>query len=553
MFKDHPKGLVVLFFSNMGERFGYYTMMAIFALFFESKFGLSVKEVGFVWSGFLFAIYFLPLFGGILADKVGYGKTIILGIVLMFTGYGMMGIPGMSMTFIFISLFVIALGTGFFKGNLVVILGNLYESQGYKKMHSAAFNIFYMGINIGAFFAPYAATGIRNWLMAKDGFVYNAKLPGMIHQYLAKSDSYEYVKELTALATEQTGAAVTNLTEFCNNYVESLSRGYNAAFAVAAVSIVASLVIFIAYRKHYKHADIRQAEKIKDENEVELSPKQVKDRVFALMMVFLVVIFFWMAFHQNGYTLTMFAKNYTVSSVGTFTKVFFDITAFLSLIGIILGFVFLIGKNFKAKMKKIGGALIAACSVLFYFRYTSFAAENAISPELFQSFNPIFVVFLTPIILGFFAWLSKKGHEPSPPKKMGIGMMILGAAWILMTLVASGLDSPASLVSQGGVSAMLVSSYWLIAMYFIMTVSELFISPMGLAYVAKVSPPKLKGTMQGGWLAATALGNLLSGIVGVPYEKFELWQTYGLLVLTSLIAGGLMFFMLKKLEKAASS
>jgi len=414
MFKDHPKGLVVLFFSNMGERFGYYTMMAIFALFFESKFGLSVKEVGFVWSGFLFAIYFLPLFGGILADKVGYGKTIILGIVLMFTGYGMMGVPGMSMTFIFVSLFVIALGTGFFKGNLVVILGNLYESQGYKKMHAAAFNIFYMGINIGAFFAPYAATGIRNWLMAKDGFFYNAKLPGMIHQYLAyiktgNIEPYKYIGELKNLAAEQTGSAVTNLTEFCHNYVDSLSQGYNAAFAIAAVSIVASLFIFIGFKKHYKHADIRQSDKIKDENEIDLSPKQVKDRVFALVMVFLVVIFFWMAFHQNGYTLTMFAKNYTAQSVGTFTKVFFDITAFLSLIGVIIGVVFVIGKSFKGNMKLWGAGLIAGGSALFYYRYSSFSNENAISPELFQSFNPIFVVFLTPIVLGFFAWLSKKG------------------------------------------------------------------------------------------------------------------------------------------------
>ncbi len=553
MLKNHPKGLFVLFFSNMGERFGYYTMMAIFALFFESKFGLSVKEVGFVWSGFLFSIYFLPLFGGILADKFGYGKTIVLGIVLMFTGYGMMGIPGMSMTFIFISLFVIALGTGFFKGNLVVILGNLYESQGYKKLHAAAFNIFYMGINIGAFFAPYAATGIRNWLMAKDGFVYNAKLPGMIYQYLAHSDSYKYLEQLKNLASEQMGGPVKDLTQFCHNYVDSLSHGYNAAFVVAALSIVSSLFIFIGFKKYYKHADIRQSEKIKSDNVVELTAKQVKDRVFALLMVFLVVIFFWMAFHQNGYTLTMFAKNYTASSVGTFTKVFFDITAFLSLIGIIIGLVFLIGKNFKGNMKKIGGLLVIAGSVLFYYRYTTFAVENKISPELFQSFNPIFVVFLTPIVLGFFTWLAKKGYEPSPPKKMGIGMMILGAAWLLMALVASGLDSPASLEGIGGVSSMLVTPYWLIAMYFIMTVSELFISPMGLAYVAKVSPPKLKGTMQGGWLAATALGNLLSGIVGVPYAKLALWQTYGLLVVTSLVAGGLMFFMLKKLERAASS
>lgn len=554
MFKGHPKGLIVLFFSNMGERFGYYTMMAIFTLFFEAKFGLQIQDVGFIWGAFLFSIYFLPLFGGMLADKIGYGKVVSMGIVLMFTGYGMMAIPGQGMVFIYISLFVIAAGTGFFKGNLAVIVGNLYESEKYKKMTDSAFNIYYMGINVGAFFAPFAATGIRNWLMAKDGLSYSAKLPGMVHLFL-KGELTD-TTELTTLAMQQLGDKFTNLTDFCNQYVASLSQGYNAGFAIASVSIVLSLVIFLAFKKYYKHADYLQKDKVKTaEDAKELTPQQFRHRIFALLMVFAVVIFFWMAFHQNGYLLTVFAKNYTVDAVGPFTFIFFNLSSFLSLIAVIIGVIFVVGRNFQKIFKMIGAALIVVGGAILYWRYSSYAESNHISPELFQSFNPIFVVFLTPLIVAFFLRLNKKGKEPATPKKIGIGMMLLGAGWMLMVLVAliRGLDSPATLAPVGGVSSLLVSPYWLISIYFASTVAELFISPMGLAYVAKVAPPKIRGTMQGGWLAATAIGNLLSGVMGTPYAKLELWQSYGILVVTSVIAGGIMFLMLKKLEKFTSS
>jgi POT family proton-dependent oligopeptide transporter len=242
-----------------------------------------------------------------------------------------------------------------------------------------------------------------------------------------------------------------------------------------------------------------------------------------------------------------------VGQVGGFTNIFFDLPAFLSLIGIIVGLVFLIMKRFKGAMKGAGAALIVVGALILYWRMNGFTDFNPISPELFQAFNPIFVVFLTPIVIGFFAMMSRKDKEPSSPKKIGIGMMLLASGWVVMIIAGSGLASPASLKSVGGVSPMLVSSYWLMSVYFTMTVAELFISPMGLAYVAKVSPPKFRGMMQGGWLAATAVGNSLSGLVAIPYANLELWQTFGLLVLTSVIAGGIMFGMMKKLERAVES
>lgn len=553
MLKDHPKGLVVLFFSNMGERFGYYTMMAIFTLYFEGSFGLSISNVGIIWGAFLFSIYFIPLLGGMLADKVGYGKIVAAGIVLMFVGYGMMAVPGQAQLFVFISLFVIAIGTGFFKGNLVVILGNLYEDKKYKKLHDAAFNIYYMGINIGAFLSPFAATWIRNYLLKGDGFFYDARVPGMANQFL--KGTLANVAQYEEIARGMVGDAFTNLTNFSQNYIASLGRGYNAGFAIASVSIIISLLIFLFFKKYYKHADYLQKDKLKaDETIVDLTPQQSRNRVFALMMVFAVVIFFWMAFHQNGLILTVFAKNYTAGSVGPITKLFFDLPAFLSIIAVIMGLIFLSMKRFKGNVKIIGLALIVVGAFIVNWRYGVFKAlgnENPISPELFQSFNPIFVVFMTPVILGIFAFLRSRDKEPSSPRKIGIGMLLMGFGWLILitAAVTNNLASPKELVTVGGVSSVLTSPYWLISMYFGMTIAELFISPMGLAYVAKVAPPKLRGTMQGGWLAATAIGNLLSGIMAFPYAKLELWQTYAILVVTSCLAGGIMFAMLKKLNQ----
>ncbi len=547
MFKNHPKGLIVLFFANMGERFGYYTMIPIFALFFQARFGLSAESVGNIWSIFLFGVYFLPLFGGILADRIGYGKTITVGILLMIAGYAFMGIPGQTMFFIYFALFVIALGTGLFKGNLAVILGNLYEEKGYKKMHDAAFNIFYMGINIGAFFAPYAATTLRDWLLGKDGFTYVASVPGMIHQFY--KGKLENIQELESIARHQMGDAYVSIKDFGDRYIDSLSQGYHAAFALAACSIVISLIIFIFYKKYYKHADYLHSNKTgNDSNKVELTPKQTKERIVALILVFTVVIFFWMAFHQNGLTLTWFARDYTADSVSPLTKIFFDLPAFLSIIAIIIGLVFVIKKTSLPRTRRAGGIAMIAAAIVLWWRYGTFGDTNQISPELFQSFNPIFVVFLTPVIVAFFAWLNKRGKEPSSPKKIGIGMLMLGTGWIIMILASLGLISPKALAGSGGVSSFLVAPYWLIGMYFTLTVSELFISPMGLAFVAKVSPPKFRGMMQGGWLAATAVGNMLSGQVAKPYAALELWQTYSLLVITSLMSAAFMFLIIKKLE-----
>ena len=555
MFKGHPKGLFVAFFANMGERFGYYTMLAIFLLYLQSKFGWTTSEAGRVYGFFLFGVYFLPLLGGFISDNIlGYGKTILLGIIVMFAGYVLLALPGTGEYFIYFALGVIALGTGFFKGNLQALVGNLYDEAKFSHLRDSAFNLFYMGINIGAFFAPSAAGGMRNWILARSGFTYDSAIPSLAHKYL--NHTLENTTQLEQLAHAQQGALFTNLTDFCNQYIASISQAYNAGFAVAAVSMIASLIIFVGFRKYYKTADVthKQQKAAKSPNLVELTASQTKDRLVALGLVFFVVGFFWMAFHQNGFTLTIFARDYTVSSVSQGSAIIFNLATFLPLLIAILGVVLLFGKGNAGKTRIIGGVIALASILVAWFTIHHLQPEgNKISPEIFQQFNPIFIVFLTPIVIGFFSYLNKKGKEPSSPKKIGIGMLITAVGFLIMVLASQGLMSPAELAVKGGVSDTLLSPYWLIGTYFTLTIAELFLSPIGISFVSKVAPPQFKGLAQGGWFFATAIGNLMAGFIGPFWDKWQLWQFFMLLVCLTILSAIFIFSILKRLERATTS
>lgn len=283
MFENQPKGLYALALANTGERFGYYTMLAIFALFMQAKFGWTESEAGQVYAIFLAVVYFAPLLGGMLADKIGYGKCVTLGFATMFLGYLGLAIPTgadeMGKIAMFAGLACVSLGTGLFKGNLQVLVGNLYDSPQYASSRDSAFSLFYMAINLGSMFAPSMAKWITNLYLGQYGFVYDA--------------------------ANQNPA-----------YLKALYGAYGLCFGVACISLIFSAVVYFAFRGWFKHADItaKQAKESKQEVE-ELTPKQTRDRIVALLLVFGVVIFFWMAFHQNGSALTFFAKKYTNLSV----------------------------------------------------------------------------------------------------------------------------------------------------------------------------------------------------------------------------------------------
>ena len=554
MFKGQPKGLYALALANTGERFGYYTMLAIFMLFLQAKFGFGGAVASTIYAIFLAAVYFMPVLGGILADKIGYGKCVVTGVIVMFAGYACLSIPtaanALGIALMIGALLLISVGTGLFKGNLQVMVGNLYDDPKYSARRDSAFSLFYMAINIGAMFAPSAATAITNRFLAKAGLIYKADIPALAHQLLAGTITPENTDKLTALAAQMPGYSAPDLGTFSQYYIDHLSSSYNMGFAVACISLIVSMAIYFGFKSWFKHADVN-AKQAKASNAPvqELTPKQEKDRITALVMVFAVVIFFWMAFHQNGQSLTWFARDYTQPIATGWSRIGFNIWA-LALIAVSIYTLFGIFQSDNTKGKIVNGAITAAlwCGAIAIYR--GLPSPLDIQPQLFQQFNPFFVVALTPVSMAIFSALASKGKEPSAPRKIALGMLVAAVGYLIMILASVGQPSPASI--QGTVSPDPVIPQWLMGTYLTLTFAELLLSPMGISFVSKVAPPKVKGLMMGLWFAATAVGNYLSSIPGLLWEKVPLWANWALLMGLCLIAAAMMFAMLRKIEAATA-
>lgn len=552
MFEGQPKGLYALALANTGERFGYYTMLAIFTLFLQAKFGFTAAETSTIFGSFLAAVYFMPLIGGILADKFGYGKMVTTGIVVMFIGYVLLSIPTPSSTgkiLMFGALALIACGTGLFKGNLQVMVGNLYDAPEYKAKRDTAFSIFYMAINIGAMYAPTAATLITNKMLSKAGFTYVPQLPSLAHQFLNGTITEEGATTLSGLQAAQN--FVGDTATFCTTYIDKLSEAYNYGFAIACISLIVSMLIYVACRPMFKHADYNSKQaKPANVQEEELTPAQTKARIQALLLVFAVVIFFWMAFHQNGLTLTFFARDYTAQAVTGLDRLGFNIVNLTFLLVIVYaGFSLFQSKTGKAK--GISGLVLVIMLGLLGWSYSSMDPTVGILPQIFQQFNPFFVIVLTPVSLAVFGYLAKKKKEPSAPRKIGIGMVIAACGFLIMALGSLGLPTPAAVEANGISADVLVSPNWLISTYLVLTFAELLLSPMGISFVSKVAPPKYKGMMMGGWFVATAIGNYLVAIIGYLWGGMQLWMVWSVLIVCCLLSALFIFSIMKRLEKVA--
>ena len=558
MFKGQPKGLYALSLANTGERFGYYTMLAIFTLFLQAKFGYTEAVTTQIYGIFLAAVYFMPFFGGILADKFGFGKMVTLGIFVMFVGYALLAIPTdagfAGQALMFGALALIACGTGLFKGNLQVLVGNLYDDPAYQAKRDNAFSIFYMAINIGAMFAPGMAKWITNHFLAQDGLVYNGQIPALAHQYLEQGANMpaEPLAKLQELAASM--GATGDLAAFSEHYIEKLSTAYNMGFGVACISLVVSYLIYVGFRKTFKHADVTAkqqaaAESAAGVHHTELTPAQTKSRITALLLVFAVVIFFWMAFHQNGSTMTFFARDYTTSEATGITRMGFDI---LNLVLVLVGVYGIVGffQSDKSRGKIISAVVFAAALGALFYRYTITHDPVHILPSDFQQFNPFYVVGLTPISVAIFTALARKGKEPSAPRKIGMGMIIAAAGFLILTVASFGLMSPAE-VKAAGASDTFVSQNWLISTYLVLTFAELLLSPMGISFVSKVAPPKYKGMMMGCWFAATAVGNYATSLIGYLWGSgMALWMVWSVLIILCLLSAVFIFSIMKKLESA---
>jgi len=560
MFKGHPKGLIVAFFANMGERFGFYTMVSIFVLFMQAKYGMTAGASSLVYSLFMFGVYVFPLLGGALADRVlGYGRTIKLGMIVMFIGYILLALPTRMATgfgLVVAALATIALGTGLFKGNLQALVGNLYDDPRYSPLRDRAFNLFYMGINVGAMFAPTASEKVSNWILSASHYVYDARIPALANDFLkgrlAGAADYLAIAQL-----QDSSLTLDSLRAFSESYINALGKSYHFGFGVACISLIISMLVFWGFRKHYAQADLTEKQKKLSEAHkaqvVELTPQQTKARLVALGLVFFVVIFFWMSFQQSAATMTFFARDYTVPSVGKISNLWLDLAGLLSIALAAAGLAFLFRKGSGRTARLLGGAAFIGFGLLAYLRYGGYQDINPFTPQRFQHFNPFFIVVLTPIIVAIFGYLNRKGKEPSAPRKIALGMLMTALAFTILVVGSLRLPSPESLGGLVAPAASQVSVYWLISTYFMLTIAELFLSPIGISFVSRVAPPKYKGLMQGGWFAATAIGMNLVGVVGYLWMRVPLWSLWMICVAACILSAGFMLAVLKRLERAAGA
>lgn len=612
MLKQHPKGLLVAFFTNMGERFGFYTMMAILVMFLQARYGLDADSAGSIYSWFYFAIYALALIGGMLADWTKkYKSVIFIGQIIMFVGYCIIAIPGSELWVSIAALLIIALGNGLFKGNLQAVVGQMYDDEKYKKFRDSAFMIFYMGINVGAFFAPFVAKAIKEYWLTSKGYVENANLPSLCHQYLAGTikDVDQFQSLANAAVIPGSAKSATDLTVFATDYINVFSTGFNYAFGIAAGAMILSLVVYVIFNRllpsKYKLALAEKQNQVAQEKApalnlssnvryiiislglmalvtaafyiadgytdlkdinyklglavglfvafvsliFQISTKEEKPRVVALTLVFVVVIFFWMSFHQNGLTLTMFARDYTNQYVGPYTNLLFNVWSILAVIGSISGCVMAFISK-KTLLRIFGAVGFLGFAFLSYYFASTYSESNLISPEVFQSFNPLFIVALTPLVMGIFAMLNKNGKEPSSPRKIGIGMIIAAVGFVLVLISSLGLASPNEMAGAAVAEVDRVSPYWLMSSYLILTIAELFLSPIGLSFVAKVAPARFQGLMQGGWLLATAIGNKFLFVGSLLWGKVDLYILWGIFIICCILAAIFIFSIMKKLEAA---
>jgi POT family proton-dependent oligopeptide transporter len=437
MLRKHPRALAYIFFTEMWERVGFYTLMAILVLYMDKVLGWPDGRKGDVYGLFLALCYFMPLLGGWLGDKViGQIRTVRAGALLMALGYVGLGVsgPGRATPF-YIGLVLIGIGTGIFKVNMAVLVGNLYADR--PQLKDAGYNIFYMGVNLGAFIAPLVAT--------------------------------------------------------LNNAV---FRSYNLSFWIAAAGMVFALVIFRAGEPRLRPMDTKLGAGAAGPPDSAASApgparrppapladrREERQRIATLVILFLIVIFFWIAFYQNAFGLTLFAERSTV--------------------------------------------------VLKWLR-----------PETYQSFEPFFILALTPLLLALFGRLNRAGREPSTPVKILLGMLIMSLAMGVMVWAA---------LAGGNRDQNIMSPAWLIGTYFVVTLAEILISPMGQSFVSKVAPPRIAGLMMGGWFAATAAGSYGSGLLGKSYSRLAHHEFFLLLAGLMLLAAVLVALSLKKLKRFAA-
>lgn len=417
--QGHPKGLYLLFLVEMWERFSFYGMRALIVLYMIQTLAYSTQKAGNIYGLYTGLVYLTPLIGGYLADRYfGQRRCISLGATLMILGLFSLAFAPKS--FFLFSLFLMIIANGFFKSNISSVLGLLYKDCNEKK--DSAFTIFYMGINLGAFFSP------------------------LVCGTLAVKYGYEY------------------------------------GFASAGIGMLIGLSLYKLYENKLLGDSGLYPVSSKDSN---LESQSLEDsvnekkRLRALIVLMLFTIPFWICFEQAGSSLTLFAQYQTNRNL--------------------LGF--------------------------------------EIPTGYFQSLNPLFIITLAPIISAFWGFLRKSSKEPSSVEKFAIALFLISFSFLVLAYA-------------GHLSlSHLVSPLWLVLGYFIMTVAELCLSPIGLSLVTKLAPAKFLSLTMGFWFLTSFLGNLIAGIWGGNYEALTPTKLFVGLAILSMITALLLTFCIPKLKK----
>lgn len=550
---QHPKGLRFLFFTELWERFGYYLMIGIFVLFMKDTarngLGFTGAKATDIFGTFIALAYLTPFLGGIIADKVlGYRKSIIIGGTLMGIGYGALAfIDRISNTFVamgadlnnapdyalWFSLIIMVLGNGFFKPNISTLLGKLYNEPKYKDNKDVGYNIFYMGINIGAFVCNFAAAYARgHWgwwaafLTASVGMFVGVLVFILGNKHYEHADVVEPAKPgeqniLMVLSSILIPAFLTGLA------------GYHLPGNIFGSDSTDAFLFFLIPVVAYYLNVLRTAE------------AHEKQPIKALLAIYAVAILFWAIFKQNGTALTNWAENYTNREIPTAVVPIVKPFGMTEELTNAKAKYPAYDKNFKAG-KDANGKVLKVDTTHYYFINApermpkSGQSISLISTEIFQSINPFFVVFLTPLVIAFFANLRKKGKEPTTATKIGWGLVITSLSSIVMVFAAwachNGLDK--------------ASALWLVGTYGVVTIGELCLSPMGLSLVSKLAPARIGALMMGGWQLSTAIGNKMSGVLAGLWDNFDNKANFFLMnAVLTLFAAMLIFLMLKWLNR----
>jgi POT family proton-dependent oligopeptide transporter len=544
MWKSHPKALPYLFLSEMWERFGYYLMIGIFTLYLkdvEAGFAMTEKESSDLYGTFIALVFLTPFIGGLVADRyLGYRKSIVIGGLMMGLGYLMMGIHSLPMLYTAMTLVIV--GNGFFKPNISTLLGNFYNDEEYKDKKDEGYNIFYMGINIGAFICNFFGAALQILL----GWQYAFMAAGLgmfigvivfllgTKHYGDKTDKkgiqegdmpfYKIVLFilLPSVIFGVIGWLLKGVTSDTNLDSSIFGSDSTDAFVFACIPIV------FFYGSLYVKA------KAED-----------KRPIGALLSIFAVVILFWAVFKLNGSALTTWADRYTDREVTGNTKKVFSALVQSKEITYEKASTELYDAKFR--LQKENGEVVKVEDYPIYFR--NFSKEklpeegskiSVWATNLSQSINPGWVIILTPLVVAFFTFLRSRKKEPSTPTKIAFGLLI--SALSVLVMVAA--------VHIGNNGTEKVSVWWLVANYGVITIGELFLSPMGLSVVSKLSPKNITALMMGGWFLSTSIGNKLSGVLASMWDTYDdkanfFWVNFSLLLFATL----LMFALVKNLNK----